>query len=70
VRARGESLGVVVEGVGLIERAERLILLIAVAVTHSLSRLISSVLFYALLTLSLITLLQRAWHVTSKLRES
>ncbi len=62
-RARGESLGVKMEGVGMVERAERILVLAAAAVAYPFSTLASRAIAYLLLALSLVTLLQRILHV-------
>ena len=62
-RSRGESLGVKMEGVGLIERAERILMLIIAAVAYKFSFLLSLIIVYTLLILSLVTLIQRIIHV-------
>ena len=68
VRARAEALGVHMEGVGIIERGERVILtFIAVALTP-ISLPASKVLVYLLIILSLITALQRIYHVHKNLK--
>ena len=68
VRARAEALGVHMEGVGIIERGERVILtFIAVALTP-ISLPASKVLVYLLIILSLITALQRIYHVHRNLK--
>ncbi len=69
-RSRGESLGVKMEGVGLIERAERILILITAAVAYKFSFLLSSIIIYTLLILSLVTLIQRIIHVYKELGEA
>lgn len=68
VRARGESLNIRVEGVGIIERAERILLILLIAITFSINTLLSRLIFYTLLFLSTITLIQRIVFVTRKLK--
>jgi archaetidylinositol phosphate synthase len=62
-RARGEALGVKMEGVGIIERAERILTIMIIALTIMFSWLIALILLYTLLLLSLATLIQRIIHV-------
>ena len=69
-RSRGESLGVKMEGVGLIERAERILMLIIAAVAYKFSFLLSLIIVYTLLILSLVTLIQRIIHVYKELGEA
>jgi len=67
IRARSESLGLSIEGVGLIERSERVIFILAIFITRLINELISRVLFYILLILSILTLLHRFTYVYVKL---
>lgn len=59
VRARAESLGLSMEGVGLIERPERILLIIAILTISMYSKNYAYLLFYVLLVLSGATVLQR-----------
>ena len=68
VRARGESLGLKIEGVGLIERAERLLLVLLVVLTYLINSFLSFLIFILLIVLSTITLIQRIWYVAGELR--
>jgi len=69
-RARGEALGLKFEGVGLIERAERLLLLISIAVASVFSTYAALALFYALIALSAATLAHRVIYAVVELRKS
>lgn len=67
-RARAEGLGISVEGVGLMERGERIIALILIAATAYFSKdllLISSVVLVVLL---IYTLLERVYRIMIALR--
>lgn len=62
-RARGESLGVSLSGVGLMERAERLIALLLVSLIMGYNFSVSLYLFIALTCLTALTVAQRFMHV-------
>jgi len=69
-RAKGESLGVKMESIGLIERAERLIIVMIILILYlSLGLYYSQILLLILVILSLITLLQRVKYLLLKLKE-
>ena len=69
-RARGESLGVKMEGVGVMERSERLIATFtAVALAH-VSLLAAQLVFYALLALTYVTVAQRVTYIRRELTKS
>jgi len=59
LRAKGESLGVKMEGVGLAERGERILMLLLVLLTATTAILVSKAIFYTLLGLSYLTIVQR-----------
>lgn len=59
IRAKSESLGVKMEGRGIIERGERLISIFLITLLGHFSPIASLVLFYALLVLSVVTVIQR-----------
>jgi archaetidylinositol phosphate synthase len=63
LRAKGESLGLKVEGRGIIERGERLIFVVIILVLSLFSTLIASYVLYALLVLSIITVIQRFYYI-------
>ncbi len=67
-RSRAESLGIKMEGVGLIERAERLIIIMLIVLFSLFNQFISLVLLYVLIVLSLITLGQRIFYAYKNLR--
>lgn len=58
-RARGESLGLQVSGVGLMERAERLIALLVVAVLADYSYTIATIVYLVITILTVYTAIQR-----------
>jgi len=68
VRAKGESLNMVIEGVGLIERAERMIFIVLISILYMISITASLIAFYILIALSIITLLERIVRVTISLK--
>ncbi|WP_440059059.1 archaetidylinositol phosphate synthase [Thermogladius sp. 4427co] len=61
-RARAESLGVNLEGVGLIERSERLILLITISFLLPFSSIIAQALIWVLIVLSIETIVHRLYY--------
>ncbi len=64
VRAKAESLGIKMEGEGVIERSERLItLIITYIIILLVNKTIAEYIVLALLVLSIITLIQRLIHV-------
>lgn len=63
IRARAEALGVRMEGVGLIERAERLIIITVVAVLLGYIYIAGIILAYILIALSAVTVVQRIIYV-------
>ena len=68
-RAKGESLNLKVEGVGLVERAERLITLLVILILYYyVSSYYASVLLVVLLVLSILTLVQRVIFIVRSLR--
>ncbi len=67
-RSRAESLGIKMEGVGLIERAERLIIIMLIVLFSLFNQFISLILLYTLIILSLITLCQRIFYAYKNLR--
>lgn len=62
-RARGEGLGVKLKGVGLIERQERVITLILAGLLVKVNISMANLILGMLLALSMITLIQRVYHV-------
>ncbi len=67
-RARAEGLGLQMEGIGIIERAERIVGVVLIMVLTSVSMLVSYMVLVLLLLLSVITVLQRIFHVYSLTR--
>ncbi len=67
-RARAEALNVKMEGVGIIERAERIILVfVSLILLYFNQTLIALIIVYVLLSLSIITIIQRIYHVYKEL---
>lgn len=60
-RARGEGLGVQLKGVGLIERQERVIALIVIAIVLQFNVNLANVILGLLVLLSLVTVAQRVY---------
>ncbi|MCY0868431.1 MAG: archaetidylinositol phosphate synthase [Desulfurococcus sp.] len=67
-RARGESLGVPVIGVGLVERPERIIGLVFILILYMVSEELAVVALVALTALSVATVIQRVVWVYKRLR--
>ncbi len=68
VRARAEGLGLEIEGVGVIERAERILFLIAIYFTAIYNMCLARILLLVLLALSIITLVQRIVYTYKSFR--
>ena len=62
-RARAEALGVKMEGIGIIERAERILFVAGIAVLSLFSYFLSILVFLVFLVLSIVTLLHRIIYV-------
>jgi len=69
-RARGESLGVQLEGVGITERSERLILIFTTIVLAQIDKFFSIAVFYLLLFLTYVTVIQRVIYIRNELCKS
>ncbi|ABN70281.1 CDP-alcohol phosphatidyltransferase [Staphylothermus marinus F1] len=70
-RAKAESLNIKMEGVGIIERGERLLFIFLIAFFVYLGFFnVSLFLFYTLLALSILTVLQRIIHVYKETRQT
>lgn len=69
-RSRAESLGLKMEGVGIIERAERILWLAGTALLYYISVQAVTLSLMVLLFLSIITFLQRIIHVYRSLHQS
>lgn len=67
-RARAEALGVRMEGVGIVERAERIIMIAVALSTSVVSLLVTQIVVITLITLSIITIIQRAIYVYKALQ--
>jgi len=70
LRAKGESLGVKIEGVGLAERGERILMLLLVLLTATTAMPMSKAIFYTLLGLSYLTIIQRIRKGVKELKGS
>lgn len=62
-RSRAESLGFTMMGIGIAERAERLILTFLVLIVYPVSLALARLLFFILLAITYITIIQRILHV-------
>ena len=69
-RAKGESLGIKMESIGIAERAERLILILVIILLFKWAPLASLITFYILLALTYITVIQRVYHIRKALLTS
>ncbi len=69
-RAKAESLGVAMSGVGIIERGERVGLVILASLLYIVNPSYSLYLLYLLLVLSIATIIQRSLHVYRALKTS
>lgn len=69
-RSKGESVGVDMAGVGLMERAERIIGISAILVLYMLIGLDTLLPLTIIITLNIITIFQRSIHIYSSLRRS
>ncbi len=67
-RSRAEALGVQMSGVGLAERAERLILTLLILLCYPFSVALSRALFLLLLALIAVTIIQRVLYVYRRLQ--
>jgi len=68
MRAKGESLGLKVEGKGVVERAERIILIILIIMFSTISYNVALILMYLAIILSLISFIQRFYFITKSLK--
>lgn len=62
-RARAEALGIKMEGIGIIERAERILFVAGIIVLSLFSYFLSILFFLVFLVLAIVTLLHRIIHV-------
>ena len=67
VRAKGELLGLKMEGIGLVERAERIIFISVIVITCMVNLLVANVIALILLILTLITFIDRVFFVLKSL---
>ncbi|MEM0260873.1 MAG: archaetidylinositol phosphate synthase [Sulfolobales archaeon] len=68
-RARAESLGVKIEGVGLMERGERIIYLALISILGIFSRELMIIGAYIMIILTLYTFIERVVHVSQSMRK-
>jgi len=67
-RARAEGLGLKIEGIGLIERGERILFLIVIIVFSIYMFNVAKIILYILVLLSIITLVQRILFIYKGLK--
>jgi len=67
-RARAEGLGLKIEGIGLIERGERILFLIVIIVFSIYMFNVAKIILYILVLLSIITLIQRILFIYKGLK--
>ncbi len=66
IRAKAESIGLKMEGIGIAERGDRLILILLILLTSIFSKMSALILTLVLLELVLITIVQRIYYTLSK----
>jgi len=66
IRAKAESIGLKMEGIGIAERGDRLILILLILLTSIFSKMSALILTVVLLVLVLITIVQRIYYTLSK----
>ena len=66
IRAKAESIGLKMEGIGIAERGDRLILILLILLTSIFSKMSALILTLVLLELILITIVQRIYYTLSK----
>jgi len=66
IRAKAESMGLKMEGIGIAERGDRLILILIILFTYVFSKLSALILTIVLLELILVTIIQRIYYTLSK----
>ena len=70
-RSKGESLSIKMEGVGLTERAERVVIIsLIILLFNYVNILFARVLFYILVVLVYLTFLQRFSYIYDQLRKN
>lgn len=67
-RARGEGLGIKMQGIGLMERAERLLILVLAIILWVYIKFNLDILILILILLNIVTFIQRIFYVWSKTR--
>ena len=67
-RARAEGLGLKIEGIGLIERGERILFLIVIIIFSIYMFNVAKIILYVLVLLSIITLIQRILFIYKGLK--
>jgi len=70
IRAKAESLGLKMEGRGLIERGERIIIIAISLLIYSYSKFIFEIILYLLLFLSIFTIFQRFKYVYNTIKNN
>ena len=68
-RARAEGLGLKIEGIGLIERGERILFLIVIIICSIYVFSVAKIILYVLVLLSIITLIQRILFIYKGLKQ-
>ncbi len=69
LRAKAELVGYKMEGRGIIERGERIIAIVIILIALYLNKEISIILFYVLIILSIVTVIQRFLAVIQSLKD-
>lgn len=67
IRARAEALKLVISGIGLMERAERLIGIVAILVINTFNHDVASLMLYVLLVLMAFTVIERMVFVLKRI---
>lgn len=68
-RARGEALGIKMQGVGLMERAERLLILVLAIILWVYIKFNLDILISILILLNITTFIQRIYYIWNRTRE-
>ncbi|MEM4917087.1 MAG: CDP-alcohol phosphatidyltransferase family protein [Acidilobaceae archaeon] len=69
-RARGEGLGLVLKGVGLVERQERVLALIVISIVALYNLWLATIMVVGLVILTFITVAQRVMVIVNSLKSS
>ena len=70
LRARGEAEGIYMRGIGLMERAERIISLTIILLLYALTKIDINVMLTILIILNIVTMIQRTYYLHQSLSES